>query len=319
MRKGLVTVFGGSGFLGKHVVRALVKDGWRVRVPVRSPHTAQELKVIGNVGQVQLMQANIRFPKSVERAIEGSDAVINLVALLFESGKQSFEAVHVRGAETLAAAAKVNNIRNFVQVSAIGADVEAASDYARTKGEAEAIIRAAIPSADILRPSVLFGPKDDFFNRFASMAQLMPALPLLGGGETKMQPAYVGDVAQAIAKCAGQGSSGKTYELGGPQSYSFKELMQFMLETIDKKRFLAPVPWFAANMMGFMGEISGYAPFVKPFLTRDQVKNLQVDNVVADDALGFSELGIKLETVEAIVPTYLERFRKYGQFHERRS
>lgn len=319
MGKGLVTVFGGSGFLGKHVVRALVKDGWRVRVPVRSPHTAQELKVIGNVGQVQLMQANIRFPKSVERAIEGSDAVINLVALLFESGKQSFEAVHVRGAETLAAAAKVNNIRNFVQVSAIGADVEAASDYARTKGEAEAIIRAAIPSADILRPSVLFGPKDDFFNRFASMAQLMPALPLLGGGETKMQPAYVGDVAQAIAKCAGQGSSGKTYELGGPQSYSFKELMQFMLETIDKKRFLAPVPWFAANMMGFMGEISGYAPFVKPFLTRDQVKNLQVDNVVADDALGFSELGIKLETVEAIVPTYLERFRKYGQFHERRS
>jgi len=319
MGKGLVTVFGGSGFLGKHVVRALVKDGWRVRVPVRSPHTAQELKVIGNVGQVQLMQANIRFPKSVERAIEGSDAVINLVALLFESGKQSFEAVHVRGAETLAAAVKVNNIRNFVQVSAIGADVEAASDYARTKGEAEAIIRAAIPSADILRPSVLFGPKDDFFNRFASMAQLMPALPLLGGGETKMQPAYVGDVAQAIAKCAGQGSSGKTYELGGPQSYSFKELMQFMLETIDKKRFLAPVPWFAANMMGFMGEISGYAPFVKPFLTRDQVKNLQVDNVVADDALGFSELGIKLETVEAIVPTYLERFRKYGQFHERRS
>ena len=319
MGKGLVTVFGGSGFLGKHVVRALVKDGWRVRVPVRSPHTAQELKVIGNVGQVQLMQANIRFPKSVERAIEGSDAVINLVALLFESGKQSFEAVHVRGAETLAAAAKVNNIRNFVQVSAIGADVEAASDYARTKGEAEAIIRAAIPSADILRPSVLFGPKDDFFNRFASMAQLMPALPLLGGGETKMQPAYVGDVAQAIAKCAGQGSSGETYELGGPQSYSFKELMQFMLETIDKKRFLAPVPWFAANMMGFMGEISGYAPFVKPFLTRDQVKNLQVDNVVADDALGFSELGIKLETVEAIVPTYLERFRKYGQFHERRS
>ena len=319
MGKGLVTVFGGSGFLGKHVVRALVKDGWRVRVPVRSPHTAQELKVIGNVGQVQLMQANIRFPKSVERAIEGSDAVINLVALLFESGKQSFEAVHVRGAETLAGAAKVNNIRNFVQVSAIGADVEAASDYARTKGEAEAIIRAAIPSADILRPSVLFGPKDDFFNRFASMAQLMPALPLLGGGETKMQPAYVGDVAQAIAKCAGQGSSGKTYELGGPQSYSFKELMQFMLETIDKKRFPVPVPWFAANMMGFMGEISGYAPFVKPFLTRDQVKNLQVDNVVADDALGFSELGIKLETVEAIVPTYLERFRKYGQFHERRS
>ena len=319
MGKGLVTVFGGSGFLGKHVVRALVKDGWRVRVPLRSPHTAQELKVIGDVGQVQLMQANIRFPQSVERAVEGSDAVINLVALLFEAGKQNFESVHVRGAETLANAAKAAGIHNVVQVSAIGADIDSDSDYARTKGEAEAAIRAAVPSADIMRPSILFGAEDDFFNRFASMAQFVPALPLIGGGETKMQPVYAGDVAQAIAKVVGQGTSGKTYELGGPQSYSFKELMQFMLETIDRKRFLLPIPWFAANMMGFMGEISGYAPFLEPFLTRDQVKNLKVDNVVADEALGFSDLGIKLETMETIVPTYIARYRKYGQFHERRS
>ena len=319
MGKGLVTVFGGSGFLGKHVVRALVKDGWRVRVPLRSPHTAQELKVIGDVGQVQLMQANIRFPQSVERAVEGSDAVINLVALLFEAGKQNFESVHVRGAETLANAAKAAGIHNVVQVSAIGADIDSDSDYARTKGEAEAAIRAAVPSADIMRPSILFGAEDDFFNRFASMAQFVPALPLIGGGETKMQPVYAGDVAQAITKVVRQGTSGKTYELGGPQSYSFKELMQFMLETIDRKRFLLPIPWFAANMMGFMGEISGYAPFLEPFLTRDQVKNLKVDNVVADDALGFSDLGIKLETMETIVPTYIARYRKYGQFHERRS
>ena len=319
MGKGLVTVFGGSGFLGKHVVRALVKDGWRVRVPLRSPHTAQELKVIGDVGQVQLMQANIRFPQSVERAVEGSDAVINLVALLFEAGKQNFESVHVRGAETLANAAKAAGIHNVVQVSAIGADIDSDSDYARTKGEAEAAIRAAVPSADIMRPSILFGAEDDFFNRFASMAQFVPALPLIGGGETKMQPVYAGDVAQAIAKVVGQGTSGKTYELGGPQSYSFKELMQFMLETIDRKRFLLPIPWFAANMMGFMGEISGYAPFLEPFLTRDQVKNLKIDNVVADDAFGFSDLGIKLETMETIVPTYIARYRKYGQFHERRS
>ena len=319
MGKGLVTVFGGSGFLGKHVVRALVKDGWRVRVPLRSPHTAQELKVIGDVGQVQLMQANIRFPKSVERAVEGSDAVINLVALLFEAGKQNFESVHVRGAETLASAAKAAGVHNVVQVSAIGADIDSDSDYARTKGEAEAAIRAAVPSADIMRPSILFGAEDDFFNRFASMAQFVPALPLIGGGETKMQPVYAGDVAQAIAKVVGQGTSGKTYELGGPQSYSFKELMQFMLETIDRKRFLLPIPWFAANMMGFMGEISGYAPFLEPFLTRDQVKNLKIDNVVADDAFGFSDLGIKLETMETIVPTYIARYRKYGQFHERRS
>ena len=319
MSKGLVTVFGGSGFLGKHVVRALVQDGWRVRVPVRRPHTAQELKVIGNVGQVQLMQANIRFPQSVERAIAGSDAVINLVALLFEEGNQSFEAVHVEGAETLAAAAKEHGVHNFVHVSSLGADVDSDSDYARTKGEAEVLIRASLPSVDIMRPSIMFGPEDDFFNRFAAMAQLAPALPLIGGGETKMQPVYVGDVAEAIAKVARQGTTGKTYELGGPQSYSFKELMQFTLRAIDRKRFLVPIPWFAANMMGFMGEISGYLPFVKPFLTRDQVKNLKVDNVVADDALGFSDLGIKLETMEAIVPSYLERYRKYGQFHERRS
>ena len=319
MGKGLITVFGGSGFLGKHVVRALVKDGWRIRVPLRRPHTAQELKVIGNVGQVQLMQANIRFPESVEQAVAGSDAVINLVALLFEEGQQSFEAVHVSGAETLAAAVKAQGIHNFVQVSSIGADIDSDSDYARTKGEAEALIRAALPSADIMRPSIMFGPEDDFFNRFAAMAQYAPALPLIGGGETKMQPVYVGDVAEAIAKVVGGGTSGKIYELGGPQSYSFKELMQFTLQAIDRKRFLVPVPWFAANMMGFMGEISGYAPFVKPFLTRDQVKNLKVDNVVADDALGFSDLGIKLEAMEAIVPSYLERYRKYGQFHERRS
>lgn len=319
MTKGLITVFGGSGFLGKYVIRELVKEGWRVRVPVRRPHTAQELKVIGNVGQVQLVQANLRFAKSVERAVEGSDAVINLVALLFEEGKQSFESLHVRGAETLAKTAADKGITNFVQVSAIGANAESDSDYSRTKAEGEQAVRAAIPSADIMRPSIIFGAEDQFFNRFAAIAQLAPALPLLGGGTTKFQPVYVGDVAEAIAKVATQGTAGKTYELGGPRTYSFKELMQFMLETIDRKRFLAPVPWFAANMMGFAGEISGAAPFVKPFLTRDQVKNLKVDNVVADDALGFAELGIKLETIEAIVPTYLGRYRKYGQFHEKRA
>ena len=319
MTKGLITVFGGSGFLGKYVIRELVKDGWRVRAAVRRPHTAQELKVIGNVGQVQLVQANLRFAKSVERAVAGSDAVINLVALLFEEGKQRFESLHVRGAETLAKATAAEGISNFVQVSAIGADLESDSDYARTKAEGEDAVRAAIPTADIMRPSIIFGAEDQFFNRFAAMAQFAPALPLLGRGTTKFQPVYVGDVAQAIAKVASQGTSGITYELGGPRSYSFKELMHFMLEQIDRKRFLAPVPWFAANMMGFAGEISGIAPFVKPFLTRDQVKNLKIDNVVADDALSFSDLGIKLETIEAIVPTYLGRYRKYGQFHEKRA
>lgn len=318
MSKGLITVFGGSGFLGKYVIRELVKEGWRVRAAVRRPHTAQELKVIGNVGQVQLVQANLRFEKSVERAVAGSNAVINLVALLFEEGKQSFESLHVRGADMLARAAAAQGITNFVQVSAIGADAESDSDYSRTKAEGEQAVRAAMPTADIMRQSIMFGAEDQFFNRFAAMAQFAPALPLVGG-ETRFQPVYVGDVAQAIAKVATQGTTGKTYELGGPRTYSFKELMQFMLTTIDRKRFLAPVPWFAANMMGFAGEISGMAPFVKPFLTRDQVKNLKIDNVVADDALSFADLGIRLETIEAIVPAYLGRYRKYGQFHEKRA
>jgi len=316
MANGLVTVFGGSGFLGKHVVRALVKDGWRVRVPVRRPHTAHELRVIGNVGQVQLMQANVRFKNSVIRAVDGSDTVINLVSILFPTGRQRFDGVHIGGAENIGEAAKQLGVSNLLQVSAIGADIESKSDYARTKGEAEAIIRDMVPSADIVRPSIMFGPEDDFFNRFAKMATMAPALPLIGG-DTKFQPVYAGDVAEAIAKLVGKGTSGETYELGGPRVYSFKELLKFILETTDRKRFLLPVPWIGAGALGMMGEISGALPFVDPFLTRDQVTNLKVDNVVAADAKGFNDLGIDLETIESVVPAYLERFRRYGQFHEK--
>lgn len=316
MNKGLVTVFGGSGFLGKHVVRALVAQGYRVRVPMRRPHTGMDLKVIGGVGQVQLMQANLRFEDSVARAVEGADAVINLVAVLYEEGKQSFEALHVKGAETVAKAVAAAGITNFVHVSAIGADAKADSDYARTKGEGEALIRQHVPTADIMRPSIIFGVEDEFFNRFAAMAQLAPALPLVGGGDTKFQPVYVADVAEAIAKSVAAGSSSETYELGGPRVYSFKELLAFMLEVIAKKRLLVPVPWFASNMLGFFGEMSGALPFIAPFLTRDQVKNLKNDNIVAEEAKGFAELGITPETVEAIVPTYLVKYRKYGEFHQ---
>jgi len=318
MSKGLITVFGGSGFLGKHVVRALVKDGWRVRVPCRRPHTANDLRVIGNVGQIQLMQSNIRFRDSVMRAVAGSDAVINLVSILFQEGKQKFDGVHIEGAEHLAEAAKAAGVSNFIQVSAIGADAESDSEYTSTKAKAEAIIQTAIPSADIVRPSIMFGPEDDFFNRFAKMATLAPALPLIGGS-TQFQPVYAGDVAQAIAKLAGRGTSGETYELGGPRVYSFKELMQFILETTDRRRLLLPVPWIGASALGMVGEISGFLPFVKPFLTRDQVTNLKVDNVADPDAKGFADLGIDLETIESIVPPYLERFRKHGQFHEKTS
>ncbi len=318
MSKGLVTVFGGSGFVGKHVVRALVKDGWRVRVPCRRPHTAQDLRVIGNVGQIQLMQANIRFKDSVMRAVDGSDAVINLVSILFEAGKQKFNSVHLEGAKNLAEACMAAGVTNLVQVSAIGADTDADSEYAQTKGQAEAIIREAVPSADIVRPSIIFGSEDQFFNRFAKMATMAPALPLIGG-DTKFQPVYAGDVAEAITKLVGRGTKGETYELGGPRVYSFKELMQFTLDATDRRRLLLPVPWVGATGLGMMGEILGFLPFVKPFLTRDQVKNLKVDNVVSDDAKGFAELGVDLETIESIVPAYLERYRKHGQFHEKTS
>ena len=318
MSKGLVTVFGGSGFVGKHVVRALVKDGWRVRVPCRRPHTAQDLRVIGNVGQIQLMQANIRYKNSVMRAVEGSDAVINLVSILFQEGQQKFGSVHMGGAENLVEACQAAGVTNFVQVSAIGADKDADSDYARTKGQAEAIIQDAIPSADIVRPSIIFGTEDAFFNRFAKMATIAPALPLIGG-DTKFQPVYAGDVAEAIAKLVRRGTSGDIYELGGPRVYTFKGLMQFVLEATDRKRFLLPVPWMGATALGMVGEITGALPFVKPFLTRDQVTNLKVDNIVSDDAMGFAELGVDLETIESIVPAYLERYRKHGQFHEKTS
>ncbi len=316
MTKGLVTVFGGSGFIGKHVVRALVKDGWRVRVPMRRPHTGQALRVIGNVGQVQLVQANIRYKDSVERAIEGSDAVINLVAVLFQEGKQSFKALHEQGAAIVAEAARDAGITNFVQMSALGADEEAESHYAQSRARGEAAVRAAMPSADIMRPSIVFGAEDNFFNQFAAMTQIAPALPLIGGGKTMFQPVYAGDVAEAIAKTIGNNTDGSVYELGGPRVYSFKELLEFTLGAVDRKRFLVPLPWFISRMVGFMGEMAGWLPFVKPFLTRDQVISLKSDNIVSEDAKGFDDLGIRLESIEAIVPPYLERYRKYGQFHE---
>jgi NADH dehydrogenase len=319
MHNGLVTVFGGSGFVGKQVVRALVRDGWRVRVAMRRPHLGHELRVPGNVGQVQLMQANLRFPESVNAALDGADACVNLVALLFESGKQTFEALHIDGADTIASACAARGITNVAHVSAIGADTDAKSDYARTKGVGETRIKAHVPSADILRPSIIFGEGDGFFTRFASMAVMAPALPLIGGGNTVFQPAYVGDVAKAVATVIKQGTTGQIYELGGPRRYSFEELMKFTLDAIDRRRFLVPVPWFAAGSMGFAGELIGALPFVDPFLTRDQVENLKVDNVASGDYPGFAELGIQPDTIEAIVPDYLERFRKYGQFHEVRS
>lgn len=314
----LAVVFGGSGFVGRNVVRELAQRGWRVRVAVRRPHHAQFLRPMGAVGQVQLAQANIRYAGSVAAAIEGADAVINLVGVLFQEGGQGFYAVQEAGAETVARLAAKAGVARFVHMSAIGADAESDSLYARSKGRAEALVRAVIPSAVILRPSIIFGPEDQFFNRFAAMAEFSPALPLIGGGFTRFQPVYVDDVADAVcAAVLRDDAAGKTYELGGPRIYTFRELMELVLAETGRRRLLLPIPFAVAPMAGFMGEAIGRAPWWKPPITRDQVRLLKRDNVVAEAALTLQHLGVSPVTVESRLPAYMVRFRKYGQFTER--
>ena len=319
MAAKLAVVFGGSGFVGRNIVRELAQRGWRVRVAVRRPHHAQFLKPMGAVGQIQLSQANLRRPASVAKALEGADAVVNCVGILFQTGAQKFNTVQSAGAGHLAALAKEAGITEFVHVSAIGADEKSDSDYARTKAEAEAAVMAAIPTARILRPSIVFGPEDAFFNRFAQMATVSPALPLIGGGKTRFQPVYVDDVSDAVcAALESPATAGKTFELGGPGIYSFRELLELMLAEIGRRRILVPLPFSLAPIVGFMGEAAGMLPFVDPMITRDQIKLLKTDNVV--DTSGnvgtMSDLGVTPTSVEAVLPGYMVRFRKYGQFAE---
>ncbi len=319
MQGDLIVVFGGSGFVGKQVVRALVKRGKRVRVPMRRPHLGQDLRVTGDVGQVQLVQANVRFPESVARALEGADGVVNCVGVLAERGTQSFSNVHVEGARAVAEAAKTAGIKRFVQVSAIGA-AETGARYARSKFAAEREVRAALPDAVILRPSLVFGPEDDFFNRFADMSKFAPALPLIGGGKTKFQPVFVGNVAEAIAHALDRADArGRVYELGGPRVYTFKELMQFITREIDRPRPLVPLPFFAAQPLGMLLDWGfKIAPFGDPPLTGDQVVMLKRDNIVSAGALTLADLGVReVESIESVVPAYLWRFRPYGQFQTR--
>jgi uncharacterized protein YbjT (DUF2867 family) len=312
----LVTVYGGSGFLGRHVVRALARRSYRIRVAVRRPDLAFHLQPLGRVGQIHAVQANLRNAASVQAAARDASVLISLVGLLFERGKQRFDAVHVRGAEQIALAASAHGAR-MVHVSAIGADEKSRAAYARTKAEAERLVLAAEPQATIMRPSVIFGPEDDFFNRFAALARISPALPLIGGGGTRFQPVFVGDVAEAIAQAVdGNAKSGTIYELGGPEVFTFEQLMRFTLATIGRKRLLVPVPFFAAKIKAALLQ---YLP--KPPLTPDQVELLRSDNVVSDAAKAggrtLQGLGIQPESIEAIVPTYLWRFRKTGQFRSR--
>lgn len=310
----LVTVFGGSGFVGRQVTRALARAGYRVRVAVRRPHLANDLKLAGDVGQIQIVQANIRNPDSVARALEGASAAVNLVGVLYENGRQKFMSLHTQGARNIAEAARQAGIGRMVQVSAIGADPQGAAKYARTKAEGEAAVREVLPEAVILRPSIIFGPGDGFFNRFASMAVLSPALPLIGGGHTRFQPVFVGDVARAVAKAVSDPAcAGQTYELGGPAILSFREVMELVLEETQRRRFLAPLPFPLAGLIGKVGDLISATPFPPP-LTSDQVAQLKVDNV-ADPALpGLEALGVRPTPLHAVVGSYLYRYRKGGQF-----
>lgn len=308
----LVTVFGGSGFLGRYVVRRLAKQGARIRVAVRHPNRALFLKPMGDVGQIQIVQANVRNAESVARAVAGADAVINLVGILFEGRRQKFHAVQAEGAGNIATAAKAAGVKFLILLSAIGASPESASHYARAKADGEGLVRDAFPDATILRPSFVFGPEDGFFNRFALLAKLMPFLPLIGGA-TRFQPVYVDDVAAAVVATLGPGANaaGKTYELGGPRIYTLKQMLQLMLKEIRFSRFLIPVPLFAAKMEAFFLQM-----LPNPLLTVDQVRLLAVDNVVADASPGLAELGITPTALEVILPDYLWRFRSKGQFSE---
>jgi NADH dehydrogenase len=311
MAQSLVTVFGGSGFVGRHVVSVLAQEGWQVRVAVRRPDAALFLKPAGVVGQVTPIAANIRDLASVERALAGADAVVNLVAILHESGKQRFQALQAEGAGRIAEAASRAGLRHMVQVSAIGADAASKSAYARTKAAGEQAVLRAFPQAVILRPSIIFGPEDGFFNRFAKMAMLSPALPLIGGGKTRFQPVYVGDVAAAVARALSlPAAQGKTYELAGPRVYSFRQLMEILLAEIGRRRLLLPLPFPIA---GLMGAVMQCLPF--PQLTLDQVRLLKRDNVASPGALGLADLGITPNGLEGILPTYLDRYRKQGYYH----
>lgn len=311
----LVTVFGGSGFIGRYIVGALAKRGYRIRVACRRPDLALFLQPLGNVGQISFVQANLRYPDSVAKAVKDSDHVINCVGLLFESGKNTFAAVQDKGAAVVAAAAKAVGAK-FTHVSAIGADASSASVYASTKGKAEKAVLDAIPDAVIIRPSVVFGPEDDFFNKFASMAKTFPVMPLIGGGQTKLQPVYAGDVAEVVALSVdGKLKSGAVYELGGDDVMTLEGCMTLVLKTIGRKRLLMTLPFGLASLIG---KIAAKIPLIKPPLTGDQVELLHKDNVVSaaaeSEGLTLKGLGISPVVVASVLPNYTVHFRPQGQF-----
>ena len=309
----LVTVFGASGFVGRHVVRALAARGYRVRAACRRPDLAGHLQPLGAVGQIQLMQANLRHPWSVERAVEGADAVINLVGILFEKGKQDFEQVQHLGAKAVAEAAKTAKVSRLVHMSAIGADNQSDSEYQRSKAAGEAAVTAAFKGAVIARPSIIFGPEDEFFNRFARLNSVLPILPLIGKGDTMFQPAYVGDVAEFFARAVDGDIASGAYELGGPDQLSFRECMQTIQDIVGVHRPLFPIPVWLAKIEAWFLEFLPVPP-----LTVDQVRSLQIDNVVspamARKKKTFDGVGMSPQSLHALLPQYLYCYRPQGQY-----
>jgi NADH dehydrogenase len=309
MNTNLVTVFGGSGFLGRHTVRALARAGWRIKVATRHPNMAFFLRPLGAVGQIDFVKCDVADAEQVQHAVLGASAVVNLTGILFQKG-QTFEDVQADGAANIAQAAAAANATSLVHISAIGADAESDSRYAVTKAEGEVAVREAFPSATILQPSIIFGPEDGFFNKFAAMARMSPALPLIGGGKTRFQPVFVGDVAAAIVTALGSpDAKGRTYELGGPTSYSFKELLELILRETGRSRLLVPLPFGLA-----MFKAAFLQMLPNPLLTMDQVRLLKKDNVVSPTAAGLADLGITPTSVEAVVPSYLWRYRAKGEY-----
>lgn len=311
MKNEIVTIFGGSGFVGRYIVKRFAEAGYRVRIAVRRPERADFLKPAGRVGQIITVQANIRDPHSVARAVEGATIVINAVGVLFESGKQNFDLLHHQGAETVAKAAKAAGAKRFLHLSAIGADENSASQYAASKGLGEKAVTAAFSEASIIRPSVVFGAEDNFFNRFAKMSFFSPFLPAVGGGETKMQPVYVNDVAEAVFKAAhASESAGKIYELGGPSILTFREILEKTCYHIGRKRFLFPLPFWFARIKAFFFE---FLP--NPPLTRDQVTLLEKDNIVSENALNFQDLEISPQDLDPVLEDYMRRYRPGGFYN----
>jgi NADH dehydrogenase len=312
MNNNLVTVFGGSGFLGRHTVRALARAGWRIKVASRHPNSAFFLRPLGTVGQIDFVKCDVSDEESVAHAMMGAQAAVNLTGILFEKG-QTFEDVQAQGAANIAKGAASAGVRALVHISAIGADLESDSTYAVTKAEGEQGVREAFPRAVILRPSIVFGPEDGFFNKFAEMARFFPALPLVGGGHTRFQPVFVGDVAQAIVTALSR-QDGRTYELGGPSTYSFKELLQLILRETGRNRALVPLPFALASLKAAFLQL-----LPNPLLTMDQVRLLKKDNVVSPTAAGLADLGITPTSVEAVVPSYLWRYRAKGEYADPRN